>query len=91
MSKFKEKALQYLFHQASADLSAAETSLEILLNHPAGIGDHSTEDLHNNLNEALSKYADARDRLESLTAFRRSIVEKHPLEVSSEENYPRNP
>jgi hypothetical protein len=85
MSNFKEKALQYLFDQASADKSAAEASLEILLNHPAGIGDHSTGDLHNNLNEALSKYADARDRLESLTELRRSF------ESPSEENYPRNP
>ena len=33
---------------------------------PAGIGDHSTGDLHENLNEALSKLADADDRLDIL-------------------------
>ena len=42
------------------------TSLEIMLDHPAGIGDHSTGDLHNNLNEALSNLADAEDRIETL-------------------------
>jgi hypothetical protein len=33
-------------------------------------GDHSTEDLHNNLNQALSSLADAEDRLKTLKQFR---------------------
>jgi hypothetical protein len=37
-----------------------------MFNHPAGIGDHSTGDLHNNLNEALASLADAEDRIETL-------------------------
>ena len=37
-----------------------------MLDHPAGIGDHSTGDLHENLNEALAKLADAEDRLDTL-------------------------
>jgi len=44
-------------------------SLNILLDHPAGIGDHSTEDLYSNLEEALSALADAEDRLETLEEY----------------------
>lgn len=63
---FKQTALQSLKARAEADQKEAKTSLEIMLNHPAGIGDHSTGDLHENLNEALAKLADADDRLETL-------------------------
>ena len=70
MSNYRETALDSLYHQAVTDKVKAETSLKILLDHPAGIGDHSTEDLHNNLNQALSSLADAEDRLESLEKFR---------------------
>lgn len=66
MSSFKQKALDYLKTKAEADKKAAETSLEIMLEHPAGIGDHSTGDLYDNLNEALSALADAEDRLDTL-------------------------
>ena len=51
---------------AAKDRAEAITSLDIMLNSPAGIGDHSTGDLHDNLNEALSKLADAEDRIECL-------------------------
>ena len=70
MSNYRETALDSLYHQAVTDKVKAEASLQILLDHPAGIGDHSTEDLHNNLNQALSSLADAEDRLESLEKFR---------------------
>ena len=63
---FKATALKSLKLNAEKDRSEALASLEIMLDHPAGIGDHSTGDLHNNLNEALSKLADAEDRLETL-------------------------
>ena len=63
---FKAQALHSLMMKAAADRAEAITSLEIMLNHPAGIGDHSTEDLHKNLNEALSNLADAEDRIETL-------------------------
>ena len=66
MSNYREAALDSLYHQAITDKVKAEASLHILLDHPAGIGDHSTEDLHNNLNEALSNLADAEDRLATL-------------------------
>ena len=70
MSDYREVALDSLYHQAVTDKVKAEASLHILLDHPAGIGDHSTEDLYNNLNEALSNLADATDRLETLESFK---------------------
>ena len=70
MSNYREMALDSLYHQAVTDKVKAEASLHILLDHPAGIGDHSTEDLHNNLNEALSNLSDAEDRLVTLKRLR---------------------
>jgi len=64
---FKAEAVNSLMLRAAADRAEAVTSLEIMFNHPAGIGDHSTGDLHNNLNEALSNLADAEDRIDCLT------------------------
>ena len=69
MSTFKKLALKSLRSKAETDKQMALASLEIMLEHPAGIGDHSTTDLHNNLNEALSNLADAEDRLEALEAL----------------------
>ena len=63
---FKALALNSLMIKAESDRLEAITSLDIMFNHPAGIGDHSTDDLHRNLNEALSKLADAEDRIETL-------------------------
>ena len=70
MSNYREAALDAMHHQALTDKVKAEASLDILLDHPAGIGDHSTEDLHNNLNQSLSNLADAEDRLKSLKEYR---------------------
>ena len=70
---FRESALDSLYHQAVTDKVKAEASLLILLDHPAGIGDHSTEDLHDNLNEALSNLADAEDRIGALKRFRADL------------------
>jgi len=66
---FSEVAITYMMDKAKADRAAALTSLTVLLNHPAGIGDHSTSDLHNNLDEALAKLADADDRIETLKKY----------------------
>jgi len=63
---YRENALHSLYLKAETDRSEALASLSILLDHPAGIGDHSTEDLHKNLNESLSRLADAEDRLDAL-------------------------
>ena len=70
MSNYRQAALDSLYRQAITDKVKAEASLHILLDHPAGIGDHSTEDLHSNLQQALSNLADATDRLETLESFK---------------------
>lgn len=56
----------FLRRSAEADKEKALMSLELLSEHPAGIGDHSTEDFYKNAEEALSMLADAEDRLEML-------------------------
>ena len=69
MSSYKINAIDYLYNKAYADRDKALMSLNSLLDHPAGIGDHSTEDLYSNLEEALSALADAEDRLETLQEY----------------------
>ena len=70
MSNYRETALDSLYHQAITDKVKAEASLHMLLDHPAGIGDHSTGDLHSNLQESLANLADAEDRIDTLKRFR---------------------
>lgn len=56
-----------------ADLEAqrqkAITTLHLLSNHPAGIGDHSTEDFYKNAHEALAALTDADDKIETLKKY----------------------
>ena len=54
---------------AEADKAKALLTLNILENHPAGIGDHSTEDFYKNAEEALAMLADADDRLEAIENY----------------------
>ena len=58
-----------LHKEAEADKAKALLSLELLGNHPSGIGDHSTEDYYKNATEALNALADADDRLEALNRY----------------------
>ena len=62
----RQKAIKYLWNKAETDLSKAELSLDLLLNNGVGIGDHSTGDFYQNLDEALDIFVDAKDRLEVL-------------------------
>jgi hypothetical protein len=62
----KNLAISYLWHKAVSDQEKAKLSLELLTNNAVGIGDHSTEDFHKNLDETLDAVVDARDRLELL-------------------------
>ena len=48
---------------AEADKAKALLTLDLLENHPAGIGDHSTGDFYKNAEEALTMLADADDKL----------------------------
>lgn len=67
--RHKELALDYLRKKAEADLSKAQVSLSLLLDNAVGIGDHSTEDFHKNLDEALDMLVDADDRLHALHEY----------------------
>jgi hypothetical protein len=66
---YRATTIRYLRSKAINDMRSAEMSLLILLDHPAGIGDHSTGDLRNNLDEALNLLVDANDRLDILKKY----------------------
>ena len=66
MNDYKITAIEGLMSKADTDRLESKASLAILLDFPAGIGDHSTSDLHNNLNESLSRLADAEGRVQTL-------------------------
>tara|TARA_R110000824_G_scaffold373974_1_gene564433 strand:+ start:982 stop:1212 length:231 start_codon:yes stop_codon:yes gene_type:complete len=65
----KDTAINYLWHKAKSDREKGLMSLGLLMDHPAGIGDHSTEDFYKNLDEALNLLVDADDRLEALKKY----------------------
>ena len=65
MSRLKDM----LYTSAMADKAKALLTLEILENHPAGIGDHSTSDFYKNAEEALAMLADADERLETIEKY----------------------
>jgi|TARA_R100000479_G_scaffold146349_1_gene81816 hypothetical protein len=60
---------KFLKSEAEADKNKALASIELLTNHPAGIGDHSTKDYWDNCNEALKLLASADERLEILEKY----------------------
>ena len=60
---------KFLKSEAEADKNKALASIELLTNHPAGIGDHSTKDYWDNCNEALKLLASADERLETLKKY----------------------
>jgi hypothetical protein len=58
--------LNFLETEANAKLARATLTLNLLSEHPAGIGDHSTEDFYNNIRSSFAHYMDALDELEVL-------------------------
>lgn len=63
------KLRDMLVTSAQADKAKALLTLELLENHPSGIGDHSTEDFYKNAEEALSMLVDADDRLTTIEKY----------------------
>ena len=63
------KLTDMLRKSAEADKAKALLTLDLLSNHPAGIGDHSTEDFYKNAEEAIEMLADADDRLEAIEKY----------------------
>lgn len=62
-----------LFAELESKRQKAITTLHLLFNHPAGIGDHSTEDFYNNAMSALEALSDADDKIETLKKYSFSI------------------
>ena len=57
---------------AEADKAKALLTLDLLENHPVGIGDHSTDDFYKNAEEALIMLVDADDRLKAIDMYMKS-------------------
>lgn len=55
--------------QAEAEKQKALLTLDLLQNHPAGIGDHSTGDFYENAETALQMLVDADDKLEAIEKY----------------------
>ena len=54
---------------AEADKAKALLTLNLLSDHPVGIGDHSTDDFYKNADEAFSKLVEADDKLKYLKQY----------------------
>ena len=65
----KERILKMLKAKANEKREKALTSLELLMDHSAGIGDHSTDDFYNNIEQAFQDLIDADDMLETLNKY----------------------
>ena len=65
----KVELYKMLKTEAEAEKAKALLSLDLLSNHPAGIGDHSTGDFYKNASEALTILVDADDKLEALEKY----------------------
>ena len=59
----KPSLYNMLMTSAQADKAKAELTIDLLSNHPAGIGDHSTEDFYKNAEDALRMLIDAEERI----------------------------
>lgn len=65
----KIELYKMLYSQALAEREKAMLTLDLLSNHPAGIGDHSTDDFYKNANEALEMLVDADDKINTLEKY----------------------
>lgn len=69
MADVKKQLITMLEREAEAQKAKALLTLELLSNHAAGIGDHSTGDFYKNAEEALQMLVDADDKLEALLKY----------------------
>jgi len=68
----KPELYDMLMTQAMAEKSKAMLTLNLLSEHPSGIGDHSTKDFYSNAEEALTMLVDADDKIEALQKYFKS-------------------
>lgn len=71
-----QELFDMLFSQAVAEKKKALLTLNLLSEHPAGIGDHSTDDFYNNAESALQMLVDAEDKIEILNKY---FIKKKPI------------
>jgi len=69
-NNMKEQLYKLLKSKAISEKEEALTTLKLMGEYPAGIGDHSTKDFYDNVEEALQKLVDADDKLEALTKYK---------------------
>ena len=65
----KVELYKMLKAEAEAEKAKALLSLDLLGNHPAGIGDHSTKDFYENATTALTALVDADDKIAALERY----------------------
>jgi hypothetical protein len=65
----KKRILRMLESEAQSKRQKALTSLQLLMNNSVGIGDHSTGDFYNNVEEAFTALVDADDMIETLKKY----------------------
>ena len=76
----KDQIVKMLKATATADKEKALLTLQLLSDHPAGIGDHSTKDFYENAEDALRMLVDAEDRLSALDRHFESIQKGRDVE-----------
>jgi hypothetical protein len=69
----KEQLYKLLRTKALSEKEQALTTLKLLAEYPAGIGDHSTGDFYSNAEEALQTLVDADDKLETLDKYKETL------------------
>lgn len=65
----KKRILKTIQTEAESKREKALASLQLLMENPVGIGDHSTGDFHKNVDEAFKDLIDADDVLETLKKY----------------------
>jgi len=69
----KEQLYKLLETKALSEREEAITTLKLMGEYPAGIGDHSTDDFYKNVEEALQKLVDADDKLDTLKKYKSDL------------------
>tara|TARA_Y100000385_G_scaffold155548_1_gene161325 strand:- start:1854 stop:2075 length:222 start_codon:yes stop_codon:yes gene_type:complete len=69
----KEQLYKLLRTKALSEKEQALTTLKLLAEYPAGIGDHSTNDFYSNAEEALQVLVDADDKLACLDKYKQTL------------------
>jgi len=63
------RVIKMLRKTFEAQKEKALMTFDLLIDHPAGIGDHSTTDFYNNAEEAAKALAEADDVLQTLQRY----------------------